>query len=70
MGRHDLRILYATDRTAAKLLDMKPAEFRDLVEVGALPAPLKIGTFERWSIEEINAIVQGTKPKPTEEFEL
>lgn len=70
MGKHDMRILYATDRTAAKLLDMRPAEFRDLVAIGALPAPLRIGKFERWSVTEIDAIVQGTRPKPTEVFDL
>ncbi|MPL79232.1 hypothetical protein SDC9_25108 [bioreactor metagenome] len=69
MARHE-QIIYATDRTAARLLDMRPAEFRDLVSAGALPAPLKIGQHERWSISDIDAIVRGSKPKPTEEFDL
>ncbi len=70
MSKHDARILFASDRTAAQLLDMKPAEFRELVALGALPAPHRLGPFERWSVSELDAIARGTKPKPAEEFEL
>ena len=70
MGRRDTQIIYACDTTAARMLDMRPAEFRELVALGALPAPLKIGQLERWSISEIDAIMRGTKPKPKEEFDL
>lgn len=68
MGKHDL--LFASERSAAKLLDMRPAEFRALVDAGSLPAPIQIGEHERWSVEDLDAIVRGRKPKPTEEFSL
>ena len=51
--------IFATDRTAAKLLDMKPAEFRELVEAGALPGPRKIGDLDRWDVDELRRIVSG-----------
>ena len=63
--------LFAKERTAAKLLDMTPQEFRDLVQAGSLPAPMKIGkNHERWSIEDIKAIMNGTAARPQEDFEL
>jgi len=40
-------ILFANDRSAAALLDMKPAEFRGLVDDAVLPKPTKIGGYER-----------------------
>lgn len=70
MGRHDPGILYASERSAAKLLDMTPAQFRDLVDRGALPAPAKIGEHERWSVADLDAIVRGHAPKPVDDFEL
>ena len=38
MGAHQ-QILYASEQSAARLLDMRPAEFRALVDAGALPPP-------------------------------
>ena len=53
--------LFASERTAARLLDMKPSEFVRLVEQGALPKPVKIGgEFVRWSVKELEAIKTGT----------
>ncbi|MDB6455201.1 helix-turn-helix transcriptional regulator [Falsirhodobacter sp. 20TX0035] len=64
-------MLYASERSAARLLDMKPTEFRALVDAGALPRPVKIaGAVERWRVQDLDAILQGTKPKPNEEFDL
>jgi hypothetical protein len=68
MGKHDL--LFASERSAAAMLDMRPAEFRALVAAGSLPAPIRIGEHERWSVEDLDAIVRGQKPKPTEDFTL
>ena len=47
------------EKRAAKLLDMKPAEFRALVNQGILPRPRKIGPYERWDAEELRSIVRG-----------
>jgi predicted DNA-binding transcriptional regulator AlpA len=51
--------ILANDRTAAKLLDMKPAEFRALVEDGHLPRPRNIGGLERWDVEDLRRIGRG-----------
>lgn len=52
-------ILFAGDKKAAALLDMKPAEFRGLVDEGVLPKPTKIGGFERWDVEQLQSIARG-----------
>ncbi|WP_225027681.1 hypothetical protein [Xinfangfangia pollutisoli] len=62
--------LFASERSAAGMLDMRPAEFRALVQAGALPEPIRIGPHERWSVVDLDAIVRGHKPKPPEEFSL
>lgn len=59
--------LFASEKTAARLLDMQPAEFRDLVNSGALPCAVRHG---RWDVAELQAIMRGTKIKPNEEFDL
>ncbi|RJE83648.1 hypothetical protein D3P04_14645 [Paracoccus onubensis] len=59
--------LFVRLETAAKLLDMKPAEFRQLVEAGALPGPVR---HERWDVEQIRSIMRGDAVKPHEEFEI
>lgn len=51
--------ILASERNAAKLLDMKPADFRSLVDSGVLPKPTKIGEFERWDVEQLRAIASG-----------
>ncbi len=52
--------LFASERTAAKLLDMKPSEFMELVELGVLPKPFKIGErIVRWSVKDLEAIRTG-----------
>jgi predicted DNA-binding transcriptional regulator AlpA len=52
--------LFARDVTAAKMLDMKPAEFRRLVEEGALPRPVSL---DRWDVEELKSIMRGEAAK-------
>lgn len=51
--------MFASERTAAKLLDMKPCEFRELVNAGALPKPVTIGPFQRWDTVAIQRIISG-----------
>lgn len=47
------------EKNAAAMLDMKPAEFRRLVEGGALPGPIPVGELERWSVASLEAILNG-----------
>jgi predicted DNA-binding transcriptional regulator AlpA len=52
--------LFATDRKAAELLDMKPAEFRALVNDGHLPKGREIAPgFLRWDVEQLRLIGKG-----------
>ena len=51
--------LFATETKAAKLLDMKPAEFRSLVDGGHLPKPRVLGEIKRWDVEELVKIWRG-----------
>lgn len=58
------------DTTAAAMLDMSAAEFRRLVERGALPPPFRIGGLERWRVDQIEAILRADAARPEENFEL
>nr|WP_321510358.1 hypothetical protein [uncultured Celeribacter sp.] len=50
-----------TERTAANMLEIKPSEFRRLVDRGSLPRPRTIaGELQRWSVAELNAIMDGS----------
>lgn len=51
--------LFANDRNAAAMLDMRPAEFRGLVNDGVLPKPTSIGGHERWRVADLEAINSG-----------
>lgn len=62
--------LAVRDTTAAKMLDMTPAEFRALVDAGALPGPESIGGHKRWRVDQLRAILSGDKARPAEDFEL
>lgn len=52
-------LILARECNAAKLLDMKPTEFRALVDEGHLPKPRLIAGFERWDVEELRLIGRG-----------
>jgi hypothetical protein len=52
-------ILFASVRNAAALLDLKPSEFRRLVDDGLLPKPRYIGIYERWDVEQLQTIARG-----------
>ncbi|MBB5220593.1 hypothetical protein HNP73_000514 [Amaricoccus macauensis] len=58
MGAHPAP-LFATERTAAQLLDMKPTEFAALVEGGHLPRPKLLGGLKRWDVQELQKIISG-----------
>lgn len=51
--------IYASASTAAKLLDMKPREFAQLVEAGHLPPPRRIGDLERFDVAELRSVIRG-----------
>ncbi len=51
--------IFANERSAARLLDMKPAEFAQLVDTGHLPRPRKIGHMNRWDVDELRRIITG-----------
>lgn len=55
--------MFVSDRSAARLLDMKLDRFRELVAAGALPSPCRIAPdVERWDVEELQAALKGWKP--------
>ena len=52
--------ILASETTAAKLLDMKPAEFRALVDRGHLPKGFEIVPgVERWDVDGLRRIGRG-----------
>lgn len=53
--------LFASEKTAARLLDMKPDAFRELVDKGYLPPPRRIGNLERFDLAELQAVIRGDK---------
>lgn len=58
MGGQELK-LFVNRQNAARLLDMKPSQFSDLVQIGVLPNPRCLGKYERWDVEELQAILRG-----------
>ncbi|KMK67038.1 hypothetical protein [Puniceibacterium sp. IMCC21224] len=62
--------LAAGERTAAAMLDLPVTAFRRLVSMGALPQACRIGEFERWRIDDLRAILDGTAALPNEDFEI
>lgn len=52
--------IFASEASAARLLDMKPAEFRALVEAGHLPRGREIAPgVIRWSADDLRRIASG-----------
>lgn len=51
--------ILANEHNSAKLLDMKPVEFRGLVREGHLPQPRVIAGYERWDVEELRQVGRG-----------
>lgn len=54
-----VELLFASEATAARLLDLKPGQLRELVAAGHLPRPRQIGGFERFDMTELAAILRG-----------
>ncbi len=50
---------FATDKSAAELLDMKPKQFRELVANRCLPPARQIGGLERWCMEDVYKAIKG-----------
>lgn len=65
-----VRPIAVSERSAAAMLDMKPRDFRRMVDHGALPPPVRIGTLERWPVDQIEAILKGDAARPSEDIEL
>ncbi len=57
MANHSL--IFANERRAAKLLDMKLAEYRALVDMGILPPPIDLAGHKRWRVSDLEAIASG-----------
>lgn len=51
--------IFANETNSARLLDLKPAEFRALVDAGHLPKGKPLGGFVRWNVEELRQIARG-----------
>lgn len=52
--------ILASETSAARLLDLKPAEFRSLVEAGHLPRGREIAPgIVRWSTDDLRKIASG-----------
>jgi len=48
------------EKTAAQMLDMTPAAFRDLVAKDALPGPVRIhDNIERWIVSDLENVLNG-----------
>jgi len=63
--------IFASERTAARLFDMKSAEFRALVQAGHLPKPHSIAPgVLRWDVDELRQIKRGQRARPDDGLEL
>ena len=52
--------LFASERSAARLLDMTPADFRELVDAGHLPRGREIAPgMVRWDVEDLRRVMRG-----------
>ncbi len=52
--------IFASETTAAKLLDMRPTEFRALVDRGLLPKGREIAPgVVRWPVDDLRRIAGG-----------
>ncbi|OLS51331.1 hypothetical protein BV392_04495 [Rhodovulum sulfidophilum] len=63
-----LERLAVSENTAAQMLDLPRARFRDLVHKGVLPPPIELAPgLERWRASELRAVLDGQVPR--ERFE-
>ncbi|PRZ45000.1 hypothetical protein [Tritonibacter scottomollicae] len=62
-------LLAVKEATAARMLDMHTNEFRNLVQIGALPQPIDLaGQVMRLRVSDLEAILSGAVPD--EGFEI
>ena len=54
-----LEPIFASEASAARLLDMKPGELRALVLAGHLPAARDIGGYQRFDLDELRRVIRG-----------
>jgi hypothetical protein len=59
--------IFASEKSAARLLDMATSQFRALVQQGSLPTANEFG---RWDVEGLVAIMRGEKIRHHEELDL
>lgn len=58
MGR--ISPIAVAEKTAAKMMEMAPVEFRRLVNSGSLPSPVRIaGDLQRWRVSDLEAVLNG-----------
>lgn len=48
------------EKSAAAMMDMNIEDFRDLVSKGSLPSPKPIGGHERWSVADLQSVLDGS----------
>lgn len=72
MPAREVQPIAVRDTTAARMLDMSAPKFRELVQHGALPPPVRLADgIERWRYDDLMAILNGTAAQPAdEEFDL
>jgi predicted HTH domain antitoxin len=63
----NLTPIFASERTAARLLDMSVAAFKRLVKEGSLPPATR---FDRWDVEELRQIMRGDAAKYGQRLDL
>ncbi len=51
--------LFVGEVKAAQLLDIKPSEFRKLVDAGHFPRGREFCGYVRWDVDELRQIVRG-----------
>ncbi len=52
--------IFASETSAAQLLDLKPAQFRELVQAGLLPHGREIAPgLVRWPVDDLRRIANG-----------
>ncbi len=57
--------IFVNETNAARLLDMKPGEFRALVDGGHLPPGQAIAPgFVRWNTEDLRNLAKGNLARP------
>jgi len=62
--------ILASEPTAAKLLDLKLAEFRSLVEAGVLPRGRELAPgVVRWVVDELRRIASGEAAEGLDRYE-